>query len=1713
MPESVRISIKTEGLQKTKSDLTALQNQIQEINRTGVKIKFDPRAIKAIGEFTKAINENKAMLGAIRDAHMGASQGINETSKATQQATKNMANLTQNAKTTAKEGEALTKVVYKTTGAIAKFYENADGSKRRNIKISPKGSAVETFTNDIKKAEQTTKKVWQDYYKNLHGINRTYKSAKESATAFNTAATDKRAWQQYYNNIHGIDREFKSAAKSAEVFGKNTSTELQKYYQNEAKARAESERQYRNQQQKSQAYFQRLTGQNSARTGINASTSVFGQLSDKDFMMYTSGMKSAKDVTTSYSQAVEKAQKEAGALTRVMSGFGKMVGATLAYQTVSNIVSSIGEAVDEMKAVDTEIVNISKVTGKSLQELQRTRDTAYSTASKYGVSASDYLSSAYEFAKAGYADNADALAELATKTMLVGDTTQEVANQFLIAADAAWQWGGDVDKLNAAIDNADYLNNNYATSLQKISEGLPIVAYTSSMAGQEIEQTMAALGTITASTQESGTKAATAYRALLLNIMGNVGEVIDDDLSVTQESVASLTDALKRYAPEAVKAAQETGKIIDPMEAIRGLHQAYKDDLLTDIELEKLLASVGGKLRTNQLTALVKNYEMYEEMLDSMRSGKAIGTADDEISKKLESWESKLQILKNTWTEFLSKSVPTEFIKTVISGLTNLVSNLDNVGTALMIIGGALGIVKAQAIATFAVATGGKIARAVSDLRGFILVVKEFGLASTLTSLLNPAVLAVAAIMAVVTAIGLAIAAYKKWKKEQIETNDTTIAESKKAVEQTKSLEELSKKYDELNQKEKDSADKSKDFIDARNDIAKALLNEGETVESVIKAYKSLDNFISERTKEKAKTSYDSALEGYGAAKQNVGLKGADELGNNFMNAGWSQGKDSTTWVLEYYDDLIKRKEEMIAVGNTENETYAMINSEISKLQPIIDDYNGALENSKEAYLMLMDSQDGIIGNLDDTYSALVDYTGVLEGHKSTLIENQEALAAYGNQLGDAKSDVDTIIAAQQEFNQTGTISEATYLALINVSGIYANALINENGMLDLNGVKLSEVIAKQVEATQKAQAHADAENQVATALANVQHASFAASGAVSQAALAAQNSGIMAAGAAANWMMFWSAMSGGSGGGTVISNMAGSLQGKYKEIQAQKTLNDNKKAAAKTKAEIQKAATVPTSGTPTSPSGSPSKSGGGGSGSKSEKDEELEKLKDIVSLRESELDLLEEQDAPISDRIAKMKEIQEALHNQAEYMRKIGADESDINALSVKWLKTQKEIQKLTRQQYEDERGLLDSQYKLLEKQNGSTAERIALLNKQKDNLHDEADYLRSIGVSQEEINKLSIEWYNIDKEIKDLQEELWNELEKAIDKQLEAAEKQRDAAIEALDAELEALEKQRDTEKEISDLKEKENDLVEKQIALQNALNERSVRYFNGATGKWEWGANASTVKSAQEAVDEAQKAIDEYNADQEYEQRKKEIEERKKAVEDGYDNLKETLKGIVDSIEEPVRDINDILDDIAQNGTPKMKETIESVNIALKNLANYINNTTGNTEESNPSYSDAGYSRGANHSSPSSRVQSIADVVASVGAEVAAAHGITVTSSDGGFVFDDGGILRGMGGIKATNGNEMILNPAITSAMLNPTSDNLFLRRMGELGYLYGATNVCPPSLMGSRGNSIGSQHNGDVYRFGNITMNESQARGTSVYELARMSRSLGVFNNAT
>lgn len=379
--------------------------------------------------------------------------------------------------------------------------------------------------------------------------------------------------------------------------------------------------------------------------------------------------------------------------------FKQAAGSFTQWLSVSSLVmtgvSKTREAVDELKEIDTYLTEISKandtLTDKDLKTIGK---DSFSIAGKYGKSASDFLSGVQAASRAGYED-AEAMAELSTAAQGAGDMTADVANKYIIATDKAYKLGGSIQALTRILDGSNYITNHNAVQMTDLAEGMSIVASTAASLGVEENELTAALGTMSAATQQEGSEVARAFKAILLNIR----QVSDEEEGIDAEGLTKYEQACNDLGVSLKETKDGVLALRDPMEVLKDLAVAYNQLDESDIKRTNLLNSVGGKLRSTQLDALLRQWSMYEKMLDEYDAG--TGSMATEAEKTAMSWEGSLNRLSNTWTKTIGNLVNSDDMITFINLLEKVVGLVDKITDNLGLLG-----------------TGGLITSAITGAKG-----------------------------------------------------------------------------------------------------------------------------------------------------------------------------------------------------------------------------------------------------------------------------------------------------------------------------------------------------------------------------------------------------------------------------------------------------------------------------------------------------------------------------------------------------------------------------------------------------------------------------------------------------------------------------------------------------------------------------------------------------------------------------------------------------------------------------------------------------------------------------------------------------------------------------------------------------------------------------------------------------------------------------------
>ncbi len=370
---------------------------------------------------------------------------------------------------------------------------------------------------------------------------------------------------------------------------------------------------------------------------------------------------------------VKRSAAEAGKLGKTFGESIKEMGEKFAsWITASGIVmqtvSRLRTAVEELKEVNTLITEISKANDKlSHSQLAEIASSSFDIASKYGKNSTDYLLAVQEASRAGY-DSAMGIAELSVAAQGAGDMTAELSNQYIIATDKAWKLNGSVSALTKVLDGSNYITNRNAVNMTELSEAMSIAGSTAASFGVDTDEATAALGTMIATTQQSGQEAARAFRSILLNIR----QVSDEEEGIDAEGLTKYEKACNALNVKLKETKNGVLQLRDPMEVLKELSIEYNKLSESDIRRTNLLSSVGGKLRATQLDALLRQWSMYEKMLAEYSQG--AGSMAAEAEKTASSWEGSLNRLSNTWTDTIGNIANSDDVITVINNVNNLLA-------------------------------------------------------------------------------------------------------------------------------------------------------------------------------------------------------------------------------------------------------------------------------------------------------------------------------------------------------------------------------------------------------------------------------------------------------------------------------------------------------------------------------------------------------------------------------------------------------------------------------------------------------------------------------------------------------------------------------------------------------------------------------------------------------------------------------------------------------------------------------------------------------------------------------------------------------------------------------------------------------------------------------------------------------------------------------
>lgn len=364
-------------------------------------------------------------------------------------------------------------------------------------------------------------------------------------------------------------------------------------------------------------------------------------------------------------------------ISQAMSSFSMWFSAS---SLVMKFVSQTREAVSELKEVNTILTEISKTSDLTKDQLEAVGNESFETASKYGNKASNYLLGIQEMYRAGY-QNAEQLAELSTLAQSAGDLDADLANDYILASDAAYRYSGDVEKLNLLLDSQNQVTNRNAVSMEELANATKVAANQLANSNIAENEMTALLGTGIATTKEAGEVVGRAVKGIIMNLQQVEGETGFDGEVIDEESLKKVESRCHSVGVELEYMKDGIARLRDPMDVLKELAEVYNS--LPDDSTEKagILSDIGGKYRSNVLSSILSNWDKYEKMLSDYEN--ASGSAMEEAMKSANNWEGSLNRLSNTWTNTVGNIANSDAIITIINGFNSILNVVNKVTNML----------------------------------------------------------------------------------------------------------------------------------------------------------------------------------------------------------------------------------------------------------------------------------------------------------------------------------------------------------------------------------------------------------------------------------------------------------------------------------------------------------------------------------------------------------------------------------------------------------------------------------------------------------------------------------------------------------------------------------------------------------------------------------------------------------------------------------------------------------------------------------------------------------------------------------------------------------------------------------------------------------------------------------------------------------------------
>lgn len=337
-----------------------------------------------------------------------------------------------------------------------------------------------------------------------------------------------------------------------------------------------------------------------------------------------------------------------------------MTAMTAFYGTIG----SVRTMTSEILKLDAALTELKRVASANIS-IDTVFQGAVELSKELGNNVHDVMQAVNDFARTyGDFNERQLLAITKTATLManVSDLRAQEATESLVGTMNAFNISAS-ESIHI-VDALNEVDNNYAISTKQLAEGMSRSASTAKTFGSTLEENIGNITAIGAVTMESG------------SIIGNALKTIYSRLTTVAEAEGVLNNV-------GISIRNQSGDVKRVNDVLGEL--AGKWEKLSDEERQNIAVKVAGRYQLSRFLALMNNWQMAVDATKTAVNSE--GSAMRENAKYLESFEARINTLKNSFTELASAvgdAVLSGSMVAVISGLASLaqtaVKVVDSIG-------------------------------------------------------------------------------------------------------------------------------------------------------------------------------------------------------------------------------------------------------------------------------------------------------------------------------------------------------------------------------------------------------------------------------------------------------------------------------------------------------------------------------------------------------------------------------------------------------------------------------------------------------------------------------------------------------------------------------------------------------------------------------------------------------------------------------------------------------------------------------------------------------------------------------------------------------------------------------------------------------------------------------------------------------------------------